>query len=140
MGDSVEMCSQQQQQRPLRVGIFHPDLGIGGAERLVVDAGLALKQHGCDVTFYTSHHDRSHCFPETADGTIPVVVAGDWLPRHILGRLNVFFAVLRSMWLMLYAFFFTCLLRLSSTNSPCKQTNKTSKQIGTSWMWRSSTN
>lgn len=91
--------------KPLRVGIFHPDLGIGGAERLVVDIGLALKKNGADVTFFTSHHDHDHCFPETLDGSMPVVVAGDWMPRHIFGRLNVLFAVLRSLWLILYVFF-----------------------------------
>ena len=91
--------------KPLKVGIFHPDLGIGGAERLVVDIGLALKQSGHDVTFFTSHHDTQHCFPETNDGTMPVVVAGDWLPRHIFGRLNVLFAVLRSLWLIFYVYF-----------------------------------
>ena len=41
---------------------------LGGAERLAVDAALALKQKGCDVHFATSHHDPSHCFKETADG------------------------------------------------------------------------
>jgi len=91
--------------KPLRVGIFHPDLGIGGAERLVVDIGMALKKNGCDVTFFTSHHDHDHCFPETLDGSMPVVVAGDWMPRHIFGRLNVLFAVLRSLWLIFYVFF-----------------------------------
>lgn len=96
--------------KPLRVGIFHPDLGIGGAERLVVDIGLALKQSGHDVTFFTSHHDPTHCFPETNDGSMPVVVAGDWLPRHIFGRLNVFFAVLRSLWLIFYVYFHKSLL------------------------------
>jgi len=89
----------------LRVGIFHPDLGIGGAERLVVDIGMAMKKNGDDVTFFTSHHDHDHCFPETLDGSMPVVVAGDWMPRHIFGRFNVLFAVLRSLWLILYVSF-----------------------------------
>ena len=99
------MTTTKETKKPLKVGIFHPDLGIGGAERLVVDIGLALKQSGHEVTFFTSHHDPQHCFPETNDGTMPVVVAGDWLPRHIFGRLNVLFAVLRSLWLIFYVFF-----------------------------------
>lgn len=34
----------------LRIAFLHPDLGIGGAERLIVDAAVALKQRGHDVT------------------------------------------------------------------------------------------
>lgn len=49
----------------LRVAFLHPDLGIGGAERLVVDAAMAMKARGHDVHFFTPHHDPKHCFPET---------------------------------------------------------------------------
>jgi hypothetical protein len=41
---------------------FHPDLGIGGAERLVVDAAVALQERGHKVTIFTSHCDPQHCF------------------------------------------------------------------------------
>ena len=34
----------------MKIAFLHPDLGIGGAERLVVDAAVALKQKGHDVT------------------------------------------------------------------------------------------
>lgn len=89
--------------KPIKVGFFHPDLGIGGAERLVVDAAMALRNKGCDVKMYTSHHDPSHCFPETAPGTgpLPVEVHGDWLPRKLFGRFHILFAILRSIWLVL---------------------------------------
>jgi len=56
--------------RKLNIVFLHPDLGIGGAERLVVDAALALKSTGNNISFITSHHDRSHCFPETIDGSL----------------------------------------------------------------------
>ncbi|XP_017881889.1 alpha-1,3/1,6-mannosyltransferase ALG2 isoform X2 [Ceratina calcarata] len=82
-----------------RVTFLHPDLGIGGAERLVVDAALALKENGYEVNFVTTHHDPEHCFAETKDGTIPVTVVGDWLPRQILGRFFAVFAYVR----MIYA-------------------------------------
>lgn len=49
----------------MKVIIVHPDLGIGGAERLIVDAAVALKEGENDVIIYTSHHDANHCFPET---------------------------------------------------------------------------
>lgn len=49
---------------------FHPDLGIGGAERLVVDAAVGLQKLGHKITIFTSHCDPSHCFDEARDGTI----------------------------------------------------------------------
>ena len=73
-------------QGKLRVAFAHPDLGLGGAERLVVDAALGLRGRGHDVTIYTARHDPRRCFDETRDGTLSVVVAGDWLPKRILGR------------------------------------------------------
>ena len=32
---------------------FHPDLGIGGAERLVIDAAVGLQKRGHSVTIFT---------------------------------------------------------------------------------------
>ena len=55
----------------------HPDLGIGGAERLIVDAALSLKSRNHQVQIWTSHHDHSRCFPETLDGQLAVHVYGD---------------------------------------------------------------
>jgi alpha-1,3/alpha-1,6-mannosyltransferase len=51
---------------------FHPDLGIGGAERLVVDAAVALQERGHKVTIFTSHCDPRHCFDEARDGKFPL--------------------------------------------------------------------
>ena len=51
-----------------KVVFLHPDLGIGGAERLVVDMALALRSRDHHVTIYTTHHDPSHAFSETKDG------------------------------------------------------------------------
>lgn len=48
---------------------IHPDLGIGGAERLVIDAAVGLQERGHRVTIYTSYCDRAHCFDEARDGT-----------------------------------------------------------------------
>ena len=70
----------------MRVVFLHPDLGIGGAERLVCDAALALKSKGHHVSFLTTYHDPDHCFPETRDGTFPVSVAANWFPRSIFGQ------------------------------------------------------
>eukprot|EP01060_Flectonema_neradi_P030679 TRINITY_DN4504_c2_g2_i1.p1 TRINITY_DN4504_c2_g2~~TRINITY_DN4504_c2_g2_i1.p1 ORF type:complete len:458 (+),score=69.51 TRINITY_DN4504_c2_g2_i1:91-1464(+) len=87
----------------LRVAFLHPDLGIGGAERLVIDAAVALQNNGHQVVMYTAHHNPDHCFIETKDGTLVVRVAGDWLPRHILRKGHVLFATLR-MWYLTISF------------------------------------
>jgi hypothetical protein len=51
------------------IAIVHPDLGLGGAERLIVDAATALQRKGHRVTVFTSHHDKAHAFPETTTGS-----------------------------------------------------------------------
>lgn len=81
-----------------RTYFLHPDLGIGGAERLVVDAALSLQQRGHRVVIYTSHHDPSHAFHETKDGTLEVRVRGDFLPTNIKGKGHILFATLRNFW------------------------------------------
>jgi len=86
------------------VVFLHPDLGIGGAERLVVDAALALQTRGHKVTILTAHHDPAHCFVETRDGQLNVIAAGDWLPRSILGRCQALCASLRMLYITLYLF------------------------------------
>lgn len=47
---------------------LHPDLGIGGAERLVIDAAVGLQNRGHKVVIFTSHCDPGHCFEEARDG------------------------------------------------------------------------
>jgi alpha-1,3/alpha-1,6-mannosyltransferase len=55
--------------KPKNIVFFHPDLGIGGAERLVIDAAVGLQDLGHKVTIFTSYCDRGHCFDEARDGT-----------------------------------------------------------------------
>lgn len=84
--------------KPPNVTIIHPDLGIGGAERLIIDVALALQSRGHRVTIYTSHRDPAHCFEEARDGTLDVRVRGNMLfPAHVGGRLHVLMAVLRQL-------------------------------------------
>ncbi len=90
--------------KPLHVAFLHLDLGIGGAEQLLVNAAVALQQRGHTVTLYTSHHDPTHCFAETRGrGALAphVHVAGDWLPRQIFGRFTALCAVVRMLYLAL---------------------------------------
>jgi alpha-1,3/alpha-1,6-mannosyltransferase len=85
--------------RSLRIGVLHPDLGIGGAERLVIDAATQLQAAGHHVTLFTTHHDQSHCFEETRDGTLTVRIHGDFLPRQTGGRLLAWWAIVRMAYL-----------------------------------------
>lgn len=48
---------------------------------------------------FTSHYERERSFDETKDGSFDVVVHGDWMPRHIKGRLHIVFATARNLWL-----------------------------------------
>lgn len=47
--------------RRLRIAFLHPDLGLGGAERLVVDAATELAAHGHNVDVYTAYYDPNRC-------------------------------------------------------------------------------
>lgn len=87
---------------PKNIVFFHPDLGIGGAERLLIDAGVGLQNLGHKVTIFTSHRDTTHCFDEARDGTLDVRVRGDWLvPATILGRFKILCSILRQIHLIL---------------------------------------
>ncbi|CAE7864099.1 ALG2 [Symbiodinium sp. KB8] len=81
-----------------KVAFVHPDLGIGGAERLVVDAAVALQKAGHEVNIFTARHETNHCFEETRNGTLRVHVHGNFLPRRVLGRFYAACAYLRMCW------------------------------------------
>lgn len=79
----------------LNIAIIHPDLGIGGAERLVVDEAIELASHGHSVHIFTAHHDKNRCFEETISGKLPVTVYGSFLPRHIFYHFHAVCAYIR---------------------------------------------
>ncbi|GLC39055.1 hypothetical protein PLESTB_001288500 [Pleodorina starrii] len=79
----------------LRIAFIHPDLGLGGAERLVVDAATELVRSGHHVDMYTAYYDPQRCFEETKTGGFAVHTAGTWFPRHVLGRMLALCAYVR---------------------------------------------
>ncbi len=80
----------------LRIAFLHPDLGLGGAERLIVDAATELVRNGHHVDVFTAYYDPKRCFEETkGSGGFSVTVAGGWFPRHVLGRMVALCAYLR---------------------------------------------
>jgi len=56
------------------VAFIHPDLGLGGAERLVVDTALELRARHHTVVLYTLHLDPQRCFSHVLDGSCGKVV------------------------------------------------------------------
>ena len=81
----------------MKVAIVHPDLGLGGAERLITDIALALQALKHHVTIYTSYLDPHRCFPEVhpSKATVPVEVVASAIPRSICGRFHAFLAAAR---------------------------------------------
>lgn len=78
------------------------DLGIGGAERLIINVACAMKTLGYNVVILTSHHDVNHCFEETKSlGYLSdsIHVYGDWLPRNIFGYGTAVCAIIRMLYL-----------------------------------------
>lgn len=85
--------------RPFSIAFIHPDLGVGGAERLVVDAALYLRAAGHRVALFTTHHDLTRCFEETKDGSIDVQVYGEFIPLHLAQRLRAPCSIARTHYL-----------------------------------------
>ncbi|XP_028738604.1 alpha-1,3/1,6-mannosyltransferase ALG2 isoform X1 [Peromyscus leucopus] len=99
------LCRARARVYPPSVLFLHPDMGVGGAERLVLDAALALQDCGCDVKIWTAHYNPNHCFLETRE--LSVHCAGDWLPRSLGwgGRGAAICAYVRMVFLALYVLF-----------------------------------
>ncbi|KAF5290892.1 hypothetical protein FQA39_LY14572 [Lamprigera yunnana] len=94
------------EKRKAGVVFIHPDLGIGGAERLVLDVAVALSKQHNKVSFMTNHFNKNHAFQELRENQFPVEVIGDWIPRNICGLCQAFFAYIRMMYLVLIHIFF----------------------------------
>jgi alpha-1,3/alpha-1,6-mannosyltransferase len=77
----------------------HPDLGLGGAERLVLDAAMELRARGHRVVLLTAACDPARAFPEAVDGSLDVRVHGRAIPHAIGGRLRAPCAIARMAWL-----------------------------------------
>ncbi|XP_066248306.1 alpha-1,3/1,6-mannosyltransferase ALG2 [Euwallacea similis] len=88
--------------KKLKIVFIHPDLGIGGAERLVLDVAAAFKKQNHEVLFVTNHYNQTHAFEELKNGEFPVEVYGDWLPRTIYGRFQALCAYLRMIYLIVF--------------------------------------
>lgn len=86
----------------MRVAFLHPDLGIGGAEQLVINLALTCKKLGWYVKIFTPSFDPSRAFAPTLDGTLDVEVRGNIFPRRILGRMHAFCEYIRMLFAAIY--------------------------------------
>ena len=66
---SKEEEKPKEKDYPLRVAFIHPDLGIGGAEQLMVNLALTCQKLGWYVKMYTPAYDPKRVFSQTKDGT-----------------------------------------------------------------------
>lgn len=70
----------------VKVAFLHPDMGIGGAEQLVVNLAMLCKKNGWDPTIITPFYDPERAFEQTKNGNLKVEVHGNWFPRRICGK------------------------------------------------------
>lgn len=87
------------------IAFLHPDLGIGGAERLVVDLALALQEEQNNVVIYTNHHDPKRCFEETKN-KLKVKVKGNIIPKSIFNKFQILCTVIRMIIAAIYIIIF----------------------------------
>ena len=88
---------------PKRIAVLHPDLGIGGAERLIVDVIHAAMIDNPDTTVWTNHYDPNHCFADTKD--LKIEQRGTKLPRGIFGFGHILCSLFSFLWLTICAAF-----------------------------------
>ena len=55
-----------------QIAILHPDLGIGGAEQLIINVALSLQKRGFDVTIYTPFFDPNRCLQDAKQCNVSV--------------------------------------------------------------------
>ena len=90
-----------------KIAFIHPDLGIGGAEQLVVNLCLAARKYQYQPHIFTPYHHQS--FPQTHDGTIIVHEHGSFfgiVPPTIFGKFKGLLAYIRcilcTIWLIFH--------------------------------------
>jgi len=89
--------------RQLHVVFIHLDLGIGGAEQLVIQLAKASKDLGHKVEIVTTRCDQDHCFAavKKPDGQLSecVSVYGRWIPPNISGVATALMSTVRMIYL-----------------------------------------
>jgi alpha-1,3/alpha-1,6-mannosyltransferase len=87
----------------LKVVFIHLDLGIGGAEQLVLQLATASQDLGYEVDLVTTRCDSDHCFAavQKPEGRLSnhVYMYGRWIPPNVLGVATAVCSTLRMLYL-----------------------------------------
>jgi alpha-1,3/alpha-1,6-mannosyltransferase len=83
---------------PLRIAFLRPTLGIGGSERLIVDAAMELQQRGHAVTLFVPDRQEQRQLDEVVAGRLRIRTPGDFFPRHLAQRVRAPLAIARAAW------------------------------------------
>ena len=86
--------------------ILHPDLGIGGAERLIIDIAVVLSEQGHSVTIFTNHFDKKHSFPETRGDFFKIRQIANFVPRNVFGYFHALMAYFKFLLMTIYLLLF----------------------------------
>jgi alpha-1,3/alpha-1,6-mannosyltransferase len=85
------------------VVFIHLDLGIGGAEQLVLQLATASQDLGYSVDLVTTRCDQDHCFSSVKlpEGRLSrqVYIYGRWIPPNILGVATALMSTVRMFYL-----------------------------------------
>lgn len=87
---------------PLKLVFIHLDLGIGGAEQLVLQLAKAGQENGHEVTLITTRCDPDHCFAAVAPGGSlhsNLHIYGNWIPSQLFGACTAIMSTLRILFL-----------------------------------------
>lgn len=80
------------------VGILRPRMGIGGAERLIADAAIALMERGHTLTLHAPERADTPQFPELEERAVPFDRSGGWIPSTLGGRLRLPLSIARAVY------------------------------------------
>jgi alpha-1,3/alpha-1,6-mannosyltransferase len=94
---------QKPKSDPLHVVFIHLDLGIGGAEQLVLQLATASQELGHIVDIVTSRCDPDHCFDSVKKPTgrlsNRVHLYGTWIPPNVAGVGTALCSTMRMLYL-----------------------------------------
>ena len=80
-----------------KIAFLHPDLGIGGAERLVLDSVRAVKAKNPSTSIWVNRYEPNRAFSDASDHEIHV--HGSILPRSFFGFFHIFFSLVKFFYL-----------------------------------------
>jgi alpha-1,3/alpha-1,6-mannosyltransferase len=94
------MALEPNHSRSLKITFLHPGLGIGGSERLVIEAALGLQQKGHRVKVVTAHYRPRDSLASALASQLDLRICRPIVPSSIGCRLRVLCSILQMMLLV----------------------------------------